>query len=206
MNQLVSNIKDIPGVVGVAIFKDNGALVAFDFPAAYDKSLLKLIGHKFHSIKDILPKDEGEIVYLCWEFEDILGFYYPVDGGWINIISNENIPMPVLTLTMTAVLKKLPQLLEGAEVLNESQPVNTPSEGMVQVEQLDELKKIFAVYLGPAAPVIFKRAAARLGVSLESFPPNLMKQFLDEVTAKVPDAKKDELIDKISKIIPGSKK
>ena len=55
MKQLINNIKNIPGVVGVAIFKDDGNLAAFDFPPAYDQSLINTLGMKFQPIKEILP-------------------------------------------------------------------------------------------------------------------------------------------------------
>lgn len=201
MKQLITNIKNIPGVVGVAIYKDNGTLVANDFPAAYDKSLLNQIGSKFQPIKEILPEDEGEIVYLCWEFENLLGFYYPVTGGWVNIISSDQIPMPVFSLTMTAVSNKLPKLLESAEPLKTpaaaAETVQTAAPGdTVPQEKLAELEHFFSNYLGPASPVIFKRVAGHLGFSLDSVPRDQLKALLDGVIAKVPDNKKEEVAEK----------
>ena len=108
MDQLINNIKSVPGVVGIAIFKDEGSLVAFDFPEAYDKNLLNMVGLKFQPLKEILPEDEGDIVYLCWEFENLLGFYYPVDGGWVNIISSDDIPMPALSASWINSLARPP--------------------------------------------------------------------------------------------------
>lgn len=196
MNQVVSNIKNIPGVTGVAIFKDNGALVAFDFPPAYDKNLLNLIGLKFQPIKEILPQDEGEIVYLCWEYENLLAFYYPVEGGWVNIISSEAIPMPVFSLTMTAVAKKLPELLAGSPHLQET-GAGKAEEGVVPQEKIEELEKLFALYLGPASPVIFKRVAHQFGFTLNNIPTGSLKTILDGVIAKVPENKREELQGKI---------
>lgn len=200
MKQLMSNIKNIPGVVGVAIFKDNGGLVAFDFPEAYDKNLLNLMGLKFQPIKEILPQEEAEIVYLCWEYEDLLAFYYPVGGGWVNIVSSDHIPMPVFSLTMTAVASKLPQLLEEAETPqapDQGQPAVVTAENTVPQAQLDELEKFFASYLGPASAVIFKRVAQHLGYTLNSFPQDNLSGLLKGVIAKVPGDKKDELMEKI---------
>ncbi|MCU0285093.1 MAG: nascent polypeptide-associated complex subunit family protein [Acidobacteria bacterium] len=201
MNQLVSNIKNIPGVTGVAIFKDNGTLVSFDFPEAYDKNLLNLIGHKFQPIKEILPQDEGEIVYLCWEYENLLAFYYPVDGGWVNIISSETIPMPVFSLTMTAVAKKLPEFLANAQPLADN--AHAPAAGGgINVEQgkIEDLEKLFALYLGPASPVIFKRIAHQFGFTMNNIPQNNLKSILDGVIAKVPDNKKKELSEKLTQM------
>lgn len=200
MNQLVSNIKNIPGVTGIAIFKDDGTLVAFDFPEVYDKNLLNLIGHKFQPIKEILPQDEGEIVYLCWEFENLLAFYYPVEGGWVNIISSETIPMPVFSLTMTAVAKKLPEFLASAFPTQE--PANVPTgekgDNNVTPAKIEELEKLFAIYLGPASPVIFKRVAHQFGFTLTNIPNNSLNAILDGVIAKVPENKKNELIEKLT--------
>lgn len=198
MNQVVSNIKNIPGVTGVAIFKDSGALVAFDFPQAYDKKLLNLIGLKFQPIKEILPQDEGEIVYLCWEYENLLAFYYPVEGGWVNIISSDAIPMPVFSLTMTAVAKKLPELLAASPHLQEATAVaGNAEEGAVPQEKVEELEKLFALYLGPASPVIFKRVAHQFGFTLSNIPTGNLKTILDGVIAKVPENKRHELLGKI---------
>jgi len=200
MNQLMNSIKSIPGVVGVAIFKDDGLLVAFDFPEAYDKNLLNVIGLKFQPIKEILPQDEGEIVYLCWEFENFLGFYYPVAGGWVNIISSEDIPMPAFTLTMTAVSNKLPKLLKDAEPLpDQAQDQTARVENAVPPEKIEELEKLFSLYLGPAAPVIFKKAAHQKGYTLSTIPQDKLKDILDNLIAKVPDRKKDEVIEKAGK-------
>lgn len=196
MNQLVNNIKSIPGVIGVAIFKDNGSLVAFDFPEAYDKNLLNLIGRKFLPIKEILPEEEGEIVYLCWEFENVLGFYYPVEGGWINIISGEDIPMPVLSLTMTAVSNKLPDLLKGAQRIAGT-AVSGQAENTVPPDEIKELEKTFSLYLGPAAPVILKRVAHQLGHTLNGFPQEKLRSMIDHLIAKVPEQKKNEAIEKV---------
>lgn len=206
MNQLVSNIKNIPGVTGVAIFKDNGTLVSFDFPEAYDKNLLNLIGHKFQPIKEILPQDEGEIVYLCWEYENLLAFYYPVEGGWVNIISSETIPMPVFSLTMTAVAKKLPEFLAGALPEQENAQAPAAPGGGTNVEQakIAELEKLFALYLGPASPVIFKRVAHQFGYTLNNIPQNYLKAILDGVIAKVPENKKNELNEKLAKMNLGN--
>ncbi len=199
MNQVVSNIKNIPGVTGVAIFKDNGALVAFDFPQVYDKNLLNLIGLKFQPIKEILPQDEGEIVYLCWEYENLLAFYYPVEGGWINIISSDAIPMPVFSLTMTAVAKKLPELLAVSPPLQEVIAVKA-AESAIPQEKVEELEKLFALYLGPASPVIFKRVAHQFGLTLNNIPTGSLKAILDGVTAKVPENKRPELQEKIGSL------
>ncbi|MCP5102739.1 MAG: hypothetical protein GY950_05150 [bacterium] len=221
MNQLMSNIKNIPGVVGVAVFKDDGVLVAFDFPEAYDIKLLNLIGVKFQPIKEILPEHEGEIVYLCWEFEDLLGFYYPVAGGWVNIISSDQIPMPVFSLTMTAVASKLPKLLEGTsqaqaraageagEVAEQSRPAEAEpepavDEGTVEIitaEKIEELEKFFSSYLGPASPVIFKRVATHLGHKLDNIPADKLRPLIDGVTAKVPENKRDEAGEKVAPYI-----
>jgi hypothetical protein len=203
MNQLMSNIKNIPGVVGVVIFKDNGGLMAFDFPEAYDKNLLNLMGLKFQPIKEILPQEEGEIVYLCWEYEDLLAFYYPVAGGWVNIVSSDHIPMPVFSLTMTAVASKLPGLLEEAEApqaRDQEQPAAAAAENTVPREQLEELEKFFTTYLGPASPVIFKRVANHLGYTLNNIPKDNLTGLLEAVIAKVPGNKKDEVTQKVKEM------
>ncbi len=202
MNQLINNIKNIPGVVGVAIFKDNGGLVAYDFPDAYDKNLLNLMGLKFQPIKEILPQEEGEIVYLCWEYEDLLAFYYPVGGGWVNIVSSDLIPMPVFSLTMTAVASKLPKLLEGAEAAGtDREPLSAAdAENAVPREQLEELEKFFATYLGPASAVIFKRVAHNMGHTLKNIPKDKLTDLLHGVIAKVPGDKKDEAAEKFKEM------
>ncbi|NIM12565.1 MAG: hypothetical protein GTO45_10665 [Candidatus Aminicenantes bacterium] len=200
MKHQIHNIKNIPEVVGVAVFKDDGSLVAFDFPEGYDRSLLDLMGLRFQPIKEILPEDEAEIVYLCWEFENLLGFYYPVKGGWVNIISSDQIPMPVFSLTMTAVANKLPELLEQAEPLQVREaPENVLVEYTVPPKTIEELEKLLALYLGPASTVIFKRVAMQLGFTLENIPPESLKSLLDGVIARVPDDKKAEVSEKVKK-------
>jgi hypothetical protein len=202
MDQLMNNIKNIPGVVGVAVFKDNGSLVAFDFPEAYDRDLINQMGLKFQPIKEILPQDEGEIVYLCWEYENLLGFYYPVAGGWVNIISSDQVPMPVFSLTMTAVSNKLPKLLEEAEPLqvkDQKIPAAAAAQNTVPPEKMKELKQFFSIYLGPVAPVVFKRVAHRLGFTVDNIPEDSLKPLLDGVIDKVPDNKKDEVMEKVKK-------
>ncbi len=196
MKRLISNMKSVPGVVGVAIFKDSGSLVAFDFPEGYDKNLLSQVGLKFQPIKEILPEDEGEIVYLCWEFENFLGFYYPVDGGWVNIISSDDIPMPVFSLTMNAVANKLPQLLHGAEPIQEQAPV---TENTVSAGQIKELEQLFSLYLGPASPVVLKRAAHQYGYTLNNIPRTSLKNITDSMITRVPDNKRDEVSEKVKK-------
>jgi len=205
MKHLIANIKNIPGVVGVAIFKDSGNLAAFDFPGTYDRNLLELMGLKFQPIKEILPQDEGEIVYLCWEYEELLAFYYPVPGGWITIISSVQIPMPVFSLTMTAVANKLPAMLKETTAAAEEALEPAPAavvENIVTPEAIDQLKKFFALYLGPAAPVIFKRVAQHLGIDGDHIPVQQWQQILDGMTAKVPDQKKDEVMEKIKSLTP----
>lgn len=207
MNQIIANIKNIPGVVGVAVFKDDGSLAAYDFPEAYDRNLLSLIGLKFQPIKEILPEDEGEIVYLCWEFEDLLGFYYPVGGGWVNIISSDHIPMPVFSLTMTAVANKLPQLLKDAQPMEEVTPEQAAGEKPaapgkpIPPEKLEELEDLFSLYLGPASRVIFKRVALQMGYTLDSVPEDRLKPLLSGVIAKVPDSKREEVMAKVTAYI-----
>lgn len=187
MNHLISNIKNVPGVIGVAFFKDDGTLAAYDFPDAYDKKLLNQVGLKFQPIKEILPENEGDIVYLCWEFEDLQGFYYPVEGGWVNIISSFDLPMPVLSLTMTAVANKLPGLLDGSANTEE---LRTKPDETVPLDKIHQLEKIFSLYLGPATPVLFKRIAQQLGFALDQIPPDKLKDILDTMMGKVPESKK----------------
>ncbi len=203
MNQVMRNIKNIPGVVGVAVFKDNGNLVAFDFPEAYDKNLLNQMGLKFQPIKEILPQEEGEIVYLCWEYEELLAFYYPVTGGWLNIISSDHIPMPVFSLTMTAVASKLPALLQEVQETPARPQEPAPAaagENTITPTQLEELEKLLALYLGPASPVIFKRAAHHLGYTLNNIPQDSLPRLLEDVIAKVPENKKDEVRGKVKEM------
>jgi hypothetical protein len=204
MNHLISNMKNIPGVVGVAIFKDDGNLVAYDFPEAYDRSLLGVMGEKFQPIKEILPQEAGEIVYLCWEFEDLLGFYYPVEGGWVNILSGDQIPMPVFSLTMTAVSNKLPAMLEKAQSADapgeaQAAPQSAVTGEIVGKDKMDEMEKIFSNYLGPASPVIFKRVAHHLGFTLNNFPVDQVKALLDGVIEKIPENKRDEVAQQAGK-------
>ena len=194
MDHLINNIKSVPGVVGIAIFKDEGSLVAFDFPEAYDKNLLNLVGLKFQPLKEILPEDEGDIVYLCWEFENLLGFYYPVEGGWINIISSDDIPMPALSLTMNAVAAKLPKLLAGAEAMHDRPAVVDKA---VPGEKIKDLERMFSNYLGPATHVILKRAAHQLGYTPNNIPEDKLSKVIEIIVAKVPDNKKDEVIKQV---------
>lgn len=209
MKQLISNIKNIPGVVGVAIFKNDGNLAAFDFPPAYDQNLINSLGMKFQPIKEILPQDEGEIVYLCWEFEELLGFYYPVSGGWVNIISSDQIPIPVFSLTMTAVANKLPEILKsGASPSQEAaaSPEASPAavfdgEETVPNDKIDTVKKFFAEYVGPVAPVLFKRSAKALGISLDAVPKSQFLPLINGVIAKVPEDKKAEVSQKAQQFI-----
>ena len=196
MDQLINNIKSVPGVVGIAIFKDEGSLVAFDFPEAYDKNLLNMVGLKFQPLKEILPEDEGDIVYLCWEFENLLGFYYPVDGGWVNIISSDDIPMPALSLTMNAIANKLPKLLSRAEAVHDQPAV---VEEAVTPGRIKEVEKIFSLYLGPATHVILKRAAHQLGYTPNNIPESKLSDVIEIIIAKVPENKKDEVIKKVGK-------
>lgn len=196
MEHILTNIKSVPGVVGIAIFKDDGSLVGFDFPEAYDKNLLNLVGLKFQPLKEILPEDEGEIVYLCWEFENSLGFYYPVAGGWVNIISSDDVPMPALSLTMTAVANKLPKLLESAKPVHDKPAA---AENTVPPEKIKDLEKIFSLYLGPATHVILKRAAHQLGYTPNNIPGDKLNGIVEIMIAKVPDNKKEEVVKKIGK-------
>jgi hypothetical protein len=193
-------MKNIPEVVGVAVFKEDGSLVAFDFPGGYDRGLLDQMGLRFKPIKEILPGDEAEIVYLCWEFENLLGFYYPVKGGWVNIISSDQIPMPVFSLTMTAVANKLPGLLQQAEPLQVLEaPENVLVEYTIPPKTIEELEKLLALYLGPASTVVFKRVAVQLGFTLENIPAESLGSLLDGVIARVPDDKKAEVSEKVKK-------
>lgn len=211
MKQLINNIKNIPGVVGVAIFRDDGNLAAFDFPPAYDQNLINSLGMKFQPIKEILPQDEGDIVYLCWEFEELLGFYYPVPGGWVNIISSDQIPMPVFSLTMTAVANKLPEALKfgtppdsgtTSSAVPEQEPPAVPDGAeTVPTEKMDAVEKFFADYLGPVAPVLFKRAAKALGFTMDAVPQSQFLALLNGVIAKVPDDKKAEVSQKAQQFI-----
>lgn len=206
MNHMISNMKNIPGVVGVAIFKDEGSLVAYDFPEAYDRNLLKAMGDKFQPIKEILPQEASDIVYLCWEFEDLLGFYYPVDGGWINILSGDQIPMPVFSLTMTAVSSKLPALLKEAKAVEVPESAQAPpapaaadTGETVPQDKIQQMEKFLSDYLGPASPVIFKRIAAGMGLTLNKFPASQVKALLDGVIEKIPEGKRDEAAQKAAK-------
>ncbi len=212
MKQLINNIKNIPGVVGVAIFKDEGSLVGYDFPPAYDRTLLNNMGLKFQPIKEILPQDEGEIVYLCWEFEELLGFYYPVTGGWVNILSSDQIPMPVFSLTMTAVSNKLRELLQnpaGTEPVSGSAQDEFPvpaaaaldGEETVPKEKIESAEAFIADFVGPVAPVLFKRAAKAMGVSLDAVPQSQFLALLNGVIAKVPEDKRAEVSQKAQQFI-----
>jgi len=213
MKQLINNIKNIPGVVGVAIFKDDGSLVGHDFPPAYDGNMLRTLGLKFQPIKEILPQDEGEIVYLCWEFEELLGFYYPVSGGWVNIISSDQIPMPVFSLTMTAVSNKLPDILHSPVLQGQgasgSGMVEAPippaavfdGEDTVTKEKMETVEKFFADYVGPVAAVLFKRTAKALGFTLDSVPKSQFLALINGVLAKVPEDKKAEVSQKAQQFI-----
>lgn len=198
MDKLLSNIKNIPGVIGVSIFNDDGGLVVFDFPDAYDKNLINLLGIKFHPIRDLLADTEGEIVYLCWEFEDLLLFYCPVSGGWVNIISTDSISMPVFSLTMTAVNSKLPGLLGGADQPREQLPGKN-AESMVPPETFAELDGILSGFLGPASTLLLERAALRQGFTINNIPRDSFKFILDDMMEKVPDKDKNQAGERLKK-------
>jgi hypothetical protein len=111
--------------------------------------------------------------------------------------------MPVFSLTMTAVASKLPKLLEEAEVPRaqvQEQPAEVTAESAIPREQLEELEKFFAIYLGPASAVIFKRVAHHLGYTLNNIPKAHLTDLLHGVMARVPGDKKDEVTEKIKEM------
>jgi len=114
----------------------------------------------------------------------------------------------MFSLTMTAVSIKFPELLAKKEQLlppslqgHTPAPVPSPSSHTVPQAKIEELEKLLATYLGPAASVIFKRTAAHLGYLLTDLPGNILKPLLEGVISKVPDNKKDEVNEKVKKYL-----
>jgi hypothetical protein len=197
MKTIFSNIKVISGVIGISIFKDDGTLVAYDFPESYDSNPISEIGTHFLSLKQILPEFDEDVIYLCFEYETLHFFYFSVIGGWINVISNESLPIPVLLLTMSAVSKKFP------EIFNAVSPVPAQTDKSIKstdTKTIDILVKLLSKYLGPATLVLFGMEVQKLGYSLKDIPRNRLKEVLDNLVAKVPVDKKDEALKELSSL------
>lgn len=189
MDRILSNIMVIPGIIGVSIFKEDGTVAAYRFPEAYSYDHILEIGSNYRSLKDLLHESDGDLVYLSWEYENLLIFFYPVDGGWINIVSEVTIPMPVFSFTMSAVAKTISDVLKNSTTVEGQRE---EEKRYVPPEDIEKLQKIFNIFLGPASGVLFENEAKKLNFSLSNIPVSKLKHVLDKMLLKIPEEKRNE--------------
>jgi predicted regulator of Ras-like GTPase activity (Roadblock/LC7/MglB family) len=201
MEEVLQQIKTVPGTLGCMVYDDQGHLVSHVFPGIFDQ---KMLSAAVATVSENLPglKDyTGGVRMIDFRFQNGRVVVKPVDGGCLVILCDGTVNLQSLIISLNLVIKQVEKYLktasaapqQAAEVpravtANPASPQDLIEKGPL-ASYLQGMQATLAKFLGPMAKVIFLECVERW---LQDHPPvkASLPQLVDIVAAEIGDSSK----------------
>jgi predicted regulator of Ras-like GTPase activity (Roadblock/LC7/MglB family) len=168
MEDILKQIKTVPGVLGCMVCDDHGHLVSHVFPSLFDKEMLSAV---IATVSQNLPglKDfTGGVRLIDFRFQSGRIVAKTFDGGCLVILCEGTVSLQALIISVNIAIKQIEKALNIASPVVQQasaapkavSPVNSASprelieRGPVS-EYLQGMQTTLLKYLGPMAKIIF---------------------------------------------------
>jgi len=201
MEEVLKQIKTVPGTLGCMVCDDQGHLVSHVFPGIFDQ---KMLGTAIATVSENLPglKDyTGGVRMIDFRFQGGRVVVRPFDGGCLVILCEGSVNLQSLIISLNLVIKQVEKSLTsaGVPVQQVSVPVQPASGSKVSPRELIEkgalasylqgMQVTLAKFLGPMAQVIFLECVEKWSMDHQPVKAAL-PQLVDIVAAEIGDPAK----------------
>lgn len=201
MEEVLKQIKTVPGTLGCMVYDDHGHLAARVFPAIFDSHMLAAavttISEKLPGLKDLT----GGIKMIDFRFQNGRLVVRPVDGGCLVILCDGTINLQALIISLNVAVRQVEKILKTAGPVSQQQagaatPAAAAAGGKADPRDLIEkgalsgylqgMQTTLTKFMGPMAKIIFLECVEKW---LEDHQPvkAALPQLVDIVAAEIGD-------------------
>ena len=201
MEEVLKQIKTVPGTLGSLVYDDQGRVVAHLFPGIFDTNILSAA---VTTVSDNLPglnNLTGGVRMIDFRFQRGRIVVKPVTGGCLVILCEGTLNLQLLLITLNLAVKPVEKILASAgtaplpaavEAKNPTASVASPQDLIDKgalAANLQGLQTTLAKFMGPMAQVIFLECVEKW---LLVHPPvkAFLPQLVDIVAAEIGDPAK----------------
>jgi len=124
MQNVLTALKDIPGVIGSFVLNDKGALVSREMPAIYPDDIYPEMGRRLIGVYEAIALQMASLGDLLLKFEGSWFLCRRTPQCYLGILTSEAVNYPALKMATNVALKQLDEKVPGmTPLLAEKQPV-----------------------------------------------------------------------------------
>jgi len=201
MEEVLKQIKTVPGTLGCMVYGDQGQLVSHMFPSIFDKQMLrdavKTVSENLPGLKDLT----GGMKMIDFRFQNGRVVVKPVDGGCLVILCDGTINLQSLIISLNVAIKQVEKNLKTAGPVAQQAPVTATTSSSSKLSPQDLFEKgplsgylqgmqtTLAKFMGPMAKIIFLECVEKW---LDGHQPvkAALPQLVDIVAAEIGDPAK----------------
>ena len=201
MEDVLKQVKTVPGVLGCMVCDDQGHLVSHLFPSLFDKEMLSTaiatVSQNLPGLKDFT----GGVKMIDFRFQGGRIAIKPVDGGCLVILCDGTVNLQALIISVNVAVKQVESFLKVVRPPSQPSavtpvlPVVSPATPGELIEQgplsasLQGMQMALAKFLGPMAKIIFFECVEKW---LEGHSPlkAALPQLVDIVVVEIDDPAK----------------
>ncbi len=201
MEEVLKQIKTVPGTLGCLVYNDQGRLVAHVFPSIFDMKLLSAavatVSEKLTGLGDYT----GGVKMADFRFQNGRIVVKPVDGGCLVILCEGTVNLQALIISLNVAIKQVERILKTAGTAPQQNLVEPKAAPVSKASPQDLIEKgplspylqgmqtTLAKFLGPMAKIIFLECVEKW---LQDQQPakSTLPQLVDIVAAEIGDPAK----------------
>jgi len=167
MDEVLKQIKTVPGTLGCMVYDDHGHLVSHLFPSIFDQ---KMLSAAVATVSENLPglRDyTGGVRMIDFRFQNGRAVIKPVDGGCLVILCESTVNLQSLLISLNLAAKQVEKHLKVPTPVPQSAAAAPKAVANVTVSPQDLIEKgpiasylqgmqtTLAKFMGPMAQFIF---------------------------------------------------
>ena len=167
MDEVLKQIKTVPGTLGCMVYDDHGHLVSHLFPSIFDQKMLSAI---VATVSENLPglKDyTGGVRMVDFRFQNGRAVIKPVEGGCLVILCESTVNLQSLLISLNLAAKQVENRLktptvappQAAEASKAVATVSVSPQDLIDkgplASYLQGMQTTLAKFMGPMAQFIF---------------------------------------------------
>jgi predicted regulator of Ras-like GTPase activity (Roadblock/LC7/MglB family) len=201
MEEVLKQIKTVPGTLGCLVYNDHGHVVSHLFPSIFDQKMLSAavatVSEKLAGLGDYT----GGVKMADFRFQNGRIVAKPVDGGCLVILCESTVNLQALIISLNVAIKQVERILktvDSAPQQTQAAPKAAPSSKASPQDLIEKgalspylqgMQTTLAKFLGPMAKIIFLECVEKW---LQEQQPakSTLPQLVDIVAAEIGDPAK----------------
>jgi len=123
MQQVLTALKDIPGVMGSFVLTPQGALAAREMPAIYRDDIFPEMGRRLATIGEVVDSQVGPLRELVLKFEGYWLFVRHTADCLLSVLVADTVNFPALRMATNVALKQVVEQMATTKATPEPTPV-----------------------------------------------------------------------------------